>query len=171
MSKKILSLSVLAIILIAAGFYWWNNATIKQDSTNNTEKTNEDQLSTTEEKFTEGQDSKDKSIDGLAFRLLSFNGVDVSATENYTLSFTDTALSARFCNGLGGEYEIKNNTIIAESLVGTLMYCETGNVMEMENSFGTMLRDGAEFNLTNNTLTFTGKSGTKMVFELLIEQN
>lgn len=99
------------------------------------------------------KDNSHKELDGRIFKLASFN--DQRVNEEYVLEFTKGRISTKFCNGMGGEYTIKNNTIEA-TLVSTMMYCnEPANVMDMESAFSSALYEGATFTVTKNNLTLT----------------
>jgi heat shock protein HslJ len=55
-----------------------------------------------------------------------------------TLSFESNQLSANVgCNGMGGEWRIEQDRIIADQLIGTQMYCE--GLMEQESAVAALL--------------------------------
>lgn len=100
-------------------------------------------------------------LSGTQYRLASFNETSVPDTDHYILSFDGERLSAKFCNGLGGTYTIKGNTIQAREMVGTMMYCEEPSfLMGAEQSFGKLMEAGATYAFTSNTLTLAGAAGT-----------
>ena len=108
--------------------------------------------------------SQSDVLDGLNFRLKSYNGIPLPASQKYDLSFKDGSLTTKFCNAMDGSYIIKDNSIQA-GLRGTDMACsEPANIMEMESRFGLILNDGAKFSLQGNTLTLTGNNPEKTVF-------
>lgn len=111
------------------------------------------------------------SLDGNSFRLVSFtaNGTTtaVAPTSSYTLSFKGNTLSAKFCNGIGGNYSVSGNIIKATQLISTLMYCSEGNVMTMESSFGAMLSAGATAVQQGDTLILTGSKGEKFIYSIV----
>lgn len=112
--------------------------------------------------------NKELVLDGKKFQLVKFNGLDIPVQQKYTLAFADGALSARFCNGLGGSYELKNSTIVATQLMGTLMYCEQPtNIMELEQAFGTTLSVGAKVTLQGDTLTLTGSKAIVFTYTVV----
>lgn len=104
-------------------------------------------------------------LDGKSFRLTSFNGVIVSEDANYTLSFEDGRIGAKFCNSMGGEYTLSNGFIRASEMVSTLMYCSSPeNLMGLETFFNSLLNRGAAYSFVGpnlvladdkNTMTFT----------------
>lgn len=109
------------------------------------------------------------NLDGTTFRLTSFNNDAIAQGTNYTLAFSGNSLSAKFCNGMGGEYKLAGGVLTA-NIVGTKMYCETpNNLMTMENTFGAILRDGANFSLEGSTLTLTGDGEEEMVFTVFMD--
>jgi len=99
-------------------------------------------------------------LDGKKFVLSAFNGIEIPSQQKYSLSFENGSLSARFCNGLGGAYTVIDGIIESKQMVGTLMYCEQpSNIMELEQTFGTVMSGGAQVQLVGNTLTITGIQG------------
>jgi heat shock protein HslJ len=109
------------------------------------------------------------NLNGSTFRLFSFDGARIPQGTNYTLTFTDKTLGAKFCNGMGGDYTLKDGIIKAQ-LVGTLMFCsEPADLMNFETTFGRILNEGAGFILQGSTLTITGSKGEKMVFAVFMD--
>ena len=103
-------------------------------------------------------------LDGSIFRLVSYNGVATPSGSQYTLSFENGSLQAKFCNGLGGNYVLDGNNIKATNLVGTKMYCSTpSNLMEIESTFSTMMNFGSTIVKVGNTVTIVNAKNT-MVF-------
>jgi heat shock protein HslJ len=110
------------------------------------------------------------NLNGSTFRLTSFNGVATPADSKYTLSFTGTNLSAKFCNGLGGTYTLANGTIKSDSLVGTLMYCDSpAGLMTTEQTFSSILGSGATLAQSGSNLTLTGSKGEKFVYTVFMD--
>ncbi len=109
--------------------------------------------------------SVNSAISGNTYRLASFNGTLVANDQNYTATFKDGKLSAKFCNTLGGDYSLKDGTIKAQ-LTSTMMYCSTpSNLMTIESTFGKVTSEGGTIKIdSTNTLTLTGKSGEIFVF-------
>jgi uncharacterized lipoprotein YbaY len=108
------------------------------------------------------------NLEGSTFRLASFNGKEIEQGRNYLLSFEDGSMSAKFCNNMGGNYNIQNGVLNATAF-STLMYCsEPADLMEMESAFSSMLNSGANFSLSNHVLTLTGE-GTEMVFTVFMD--
>lgn len=107
---------------------------------------------------------KTLNLDGLNFKLAKYNGADIDSDQEYPLSFENKTISAKFCNGMGGEYVLEENKLTA-NLMGTLMYCETPTgVMEIEATFGRILGEGAVVILEGDNLTLSGSGGTELVF-------
>ncbi len=103
------------------------------------------------------------TLDGKNYRLVSFNGVSVPQNENYTLSFGQGTISAKFCNNMSGSYIVSGVTIKASPLISTLMYCASpSGLMNMETAFGTMLDSGATFVAAGNTLMISAGTNTMM---------
>ena len=108
-------------------------------------------------------------IDGATFRLVSFNHVDVSAGQSYTLSFDGSIMAAKFCNSMGGDFVLSNG-VIAANLITTDMLCSDNRLMETEKAFGSILSSGASFYVEGYTLMMRGSNGERFVFEILSDQ-
>lgn len=109
------------------------------------------------------------NLNGSTFRLISFNGIPTTADSKYLLSFHDGSISAKFCNGLGGNYTLMNS-ILKANTVGTLMYCESPTgLMTMESTFASMLGTGATLAQDGSTLTLTGSKGEKFVYTVFMD--
>lgn len=103
-------------------------------------------------------------LDGTQYRLMSFNEYTFADETAYTVSFKNNDISAKFCNGLGGNYSTKGNFIQSSTLVSTMMYCETPEkLMDAEQAFTKMMKAGAEYTMGDGTLTIQ-KPGTTFVF-------
>lgn len=95
---------------------------------------------------------------GTQFKLVAVNN-KLAPAGDYTISFTDTNLSAKFCNGVGGAYTMKDYVISAPALMGTLMFCEQpAGLMAIEQLFSKMMVTGVNTTITGDVLEF--KSGT-----------
>jgi len=75
-----------------------------------------------------------------------FEGKEVEG--NYSLAFTDTNLSAKFCNTLAGIYTLDNSTINAH-LIQTQMACLDEESMALENQFNL---DSAVFTIASTKM-------------------
>lgn len=96
------------------------------------------------------------------FTLISVNGKFINGP--YTATFTDGQVSAKFCNGMGGEYSIKGNIVTAPALVSTMMFCETPEgLMEAEQVFSKILSEGAKITITETVLELNS-GDQKIVF-------
>ena len=104
------------------------------------------------------------NLDGLNFKLANYNGADIDSDQEYLLSFENKTISAKFCNGMGGEYVLEENKLTA-NLMGTLMYCETPTgIMEIEATFGRILGEGAMVILEGDNLTLLASGDAQLVF-------
>lgn len=105
------------------------------------------------------------AIAGNTYKLTSFNGTMIAVDQNYTTTFKDGKLNAKFCNSMGGDYSLKDGVIKA-NLVSTMMYCGTpSNLMTIESTFGKVTSEGGIITVDNtNTITLKGKSGEVFVF-------
>lgn len=107
---------------------------------------------------------------GTTFRLASHNDKEIPRGTNYTLTFDEGRLSAKFCNTMTGAYTIEHEVIRAPQMIATLMAC-TGpsNPMGLENAFGKLMTDGAAFMLVGSTLTLASAGGDTMTFTVFMD--
>ena len=66
------------------------------------------------------------------------------------------------CNGFGGDYEVKGDTITLGPVMSTMMFCE-GPVGDQESATLAVLKDSAKFVLDGNTLTITSADGSSVI--------
>ena len=66
------------------------------------------------------------------------------------------------CNGFGGEYKIKGNTIEFNQMVATMMFCE-GPVGEQESALLTVFQETAAYSIEGNSLAITSADGSTIV--------
>lgn len=94
------------------------------------------------------------------YTLVSYNGKQVSS-DQYTFTLGESTLGARFCNSMGGSYQIRNSIITAPEIISTMMFCEQPEgLMDMETGFGAMLARGAEITIDGTMLTLRGDKTT-----------
>ncbi len=99
------------------------------------------------------------------YTLVSYNGKAVDS-DQYTFTLGESTIGARFCNIMGGSYELKNSIITAPQLISTQMFCEQPEgLMDMESAFGALLSRGAELTIDGKSLTLRGDR-TTLVYEL-----
>lgn len=92
-------------------------------------------------------------LEGTVFKIVALNGKLAPGIGDYTVSFSEGKLQAQFCNGLGGEYAIKDFVITAPNVMSTLMFCEKPDgLMNMEQTFGKMITAGARYTITGDVL-------------------
>lgn len=107
-----------------------------------------------------------EALDGLSFRITSYDAFTIPTDENYTVSFQRGALTARICNGISGPYTTKGGIITATRLMSTKMACSAPkDVSAVEQIFGTTLSQPATYTFVNNVLTISGSAHT-LVFNL-----
>lgn len=76
-------------------------------------------------------------IAGTSWRVLAVNGRTVPTGDNFTMSFTDDRLSARFgCNSISGPYRSDGQSIVPGNLAMTRMACPE---MSFEEAAGRIL--------------------------------
>jgi heat shock protein HslJ len=66
------------------------------------------------------------------------------------------------CNGFGGDYEVKDDTITFGPVMSTMMFCE-GPVGTQESATLAVLKESAKFALAGDTLTITSADGNSMI--------
>lgn len=104
------------------------------------------------------------ALEGTTFKLVAVND-KLAPAGDYTVSFTNGRLSAKLCNGVGGEYAIKDYTIKVPALMGTLMFCEQpAGLMNIEQLFSKMLTAGAQSTITGDVLELKAGSD-KMIWQ------
>lgn len=99
------------------------------------------------------------------FKVVALNGKLAPGIGDYTVSFTGGKVQAKFCNGVSGNYTIKDFVVTAPFVASTLMYCEKPEgLMNIEQTFGKMLANGARYTITGDVLEL--RSGDdKMIFQ------
>lgn len=163
---------VLIVILLVGGFYLFRKTSLSPEvevpiETPEVEEDNS-QVSETPAPQPAPQDPA-LALEGKTFRLASFNGVAVAQDANYTLTFEEGRLGAKFCNSMGGEYVVSKGFISAPQLVQTLMFCSTpDNLMTLENFFSSLLSKGAAFSFVGPNLVLADDKNT-MTFEVSAE--
>ncbi|OQA37921.1 MAG: heat-inducible protein [Parcubacteria group bacterium ADurb.Bin316] len=84
---------------------------------------------------------------------------------NAKLTFSDTHISGRACNGLGVDYRLEDNKIVMTgSMISTLMYCEDENLMDAESTISQVLQSNPEYKLAGDTLTLISTEGLQLKF-------
>lgn len=102
---------------------------------------------------------------GTSFRLVSFGDATIPAGTNYTVTFAEDQLSAKFCNTMSGAYTMEHEIVRAPQMISTLMACSgPADPMRIESAFGQMVAEGAAVLLVGTTLTLADTEGTAMTF-------
>jgi heat shock protein HslJ/preprotein translocase subunit YajC len=110
-----------------------------------------------------GYNTTTMNLNNTSYRLSYYNGTVIASDQNYTLTFNDGKLSAKFCNSMSGGYSLKDKVITA-SLASTMMACSDANLMTMESSFGAALQEGATLTADKDAHTLTLKSKAGIIF-------
>jgi len=80
-----------------------------------------------------------------------------------SIEFKDGQMSGNVgCNGFGGEYEVKGDTITFGPVMATLMFCE-GPVGEQEMVTLAVFQESATFVIDGDTLTITSADGNSVI--------
>ncbi|MBP6981471.1 META domain-containing protein [Candidatus Gracilibacteria bacterium] len=104
--------------------------------------------------------NKSNPLSETKWKLDSYNSKAVSG--KYTLAFdAKNRLSAKFCNGVGGEYTLSGKILSAPMLISTMMYCE-GESMPLENNFQL---NKATYTISEDTFTLTTESGNIYIWK------
>lgn len=98
---------------------------------------------------------------GTSWTIESLNGK--ATISPATLSFTRNTIQAKVCNSMFGSYTLSGNTIKAPNLASTMMYCEWGDLMAIEN---TMNLDNAKWGIRDGKLTLTTENNDVTVWKL-----
>ena len=78
------------------------------------------------------------------------------------ISFTESQVSGNVgCNGFGGDYKVKGNTITFGSIMSTMMYCE--ETMAQEQGVLAALQGEVKATVNGNTLTLTSADGSVVI--------
>ena len=104
------------------------------------------------------------NLDGENFFLVSYGGKNVQK-DTYLVGFFGGLISAKFCNTMNGDYSATPTTLMASNLASTKMFCDKPDgLMDMEDTFGTLLARGATMVMTDDSLTLSGQGGETFVF-------
>jgi len=104
-------------------------------------------------------------LDGLTFKMISYNGNPLSPDINYTVSFNGFSLSAKFCNSLSGNFVLDGSLMKVGNMISTQKYCgEPENLMGIETSFVSILGYGAQIHQVGSTIVLSHEGGTVMTF-------
>ena len=106
------------------------------------------------------------SLEGIIFRMASYNGVALPADAKYTLTLEKGRLSAKFCNSMSGNFTLDGSLLRVNNLMSTQMYCSVpSNLMEIESAFTSMLNFGAiVYRSDDNIIISSSSKSTVMVF-------
>ena len=86
-----------------------------------------------------------------------------AADVDTSIEFLDGKLSGNVgCNGFGGDYEVKGDTLTLGPVMSTMMFCE-GPVGNQEMGSLAVLKESAKFVLDGDTLTITSADGNSMI--------
>jgi heat shock protein HslJ len=79
-----------------------------------------------------------------------------------SIEFTDGKLSGNVgCNGFGGDYKVKDNTLTFGPVMSTMMFCEA--VANQELGTLAVLQEKTTFVLDGDTLTITSGDGSSSI--------
>jgi len=87
------------------------------------------------------------------------------AEASLTFNSDGTVTGNGGCNGLGGDYEVKDDQITFGPIMSTLMACDDPR-MTQEGAFTQVMNETASFQIDGNTLTIT-KDDIVLIFELV----
>ena len=107
------------------------------------------------------------SING-QWKLVSYGSVSsqtpAAPNVDTTIEFkSDGKLSGNVgCNGFGGDYKVKGDTITFGPVMSTMMFCE-GPVGDQEMGTLAVLKESAKFVLDGDNLTITSADGNSVI--------
>ena len=90
------------------------------------------------------------------------------AEASLTFNSDGTVTGNGGCNGLGGDYEVKDDQITFGPIMSTLMACDDPR-MAQEGTVSQVLTESASYTIGGNTLTIS-KDGNVLVFERVVSQ-
>jgi heat shock protein HslJ len=101
------------------------------------------------------------------WKLVSYGSADkqtpAAPDVDTSIEFLDGKLSGNVgCNGFGGDYEVKADTLILGPVMSTMMFCE-GPVGDQEMGTLAVLKDSAKFVLDGDQLTITSADGNSVI--------
>lgn len=103
-------------------------------------------------------------LEGKTFHLSTYQGSSIADGANYTLSFQDGKLNAKFCNSMSGSYTLASS-LLQGKLASTLKYCQTpAGLMDIENAFGAGIDKGLNVSYQGDTLKLTTADDVQFVF-------
>ena len=80
-----------------------------------------------------------------------------------SIEFLDGKLNGNVgCNGFGGDYEVKGDTLTFGPVMSTMMFCE-GPVGDQEMGTIAVFQGSAKFVLDGDTLTITSADGNSVI--------
>lgn len=108
-----------------------------------------------------------QSLNGSAYRLVSYKGTALPSDSKFSLVFTNTDFSLKLCNNMSSSYYITNGVIKANNLVSTQMYCSSpANIMQIESDASLMLNSGlTTIYKSGSSLILSHSSGITLGFE------
>lgn len=108
---------------------------------------------------------KPSYLEGRVFVLTSVNGQPFTSRERTPeLRFSENMqISGRICNTFGGQGTLKNNVLTVPQMVSTLMMCADDRLNTIERDFSTILREGADISVSNQTLRLS-RGGTTLEY-------
>jgi len=86
-----------------------------------------------------------------------------AADVDTSIEFLDGKLNGNVgCNGFGGDYEVKGDTLTLGPVMSTMMFCE-GPIGDQEMGTLTVLKDSVKFVLDGDKLTITSADGNSVI--------
>lgn len=115
------------------------------------------------------EEGTSKGLEGHSFTVKQLNGKDVEG--NYTVSFKDGNISAKFCNALGGSYTYEGDKIKGLA-ISTMMFCEGAEeLMELENAFSRAVNNGATVNINEEGLVTLESEDIEIVLVPILQKD
>lgn len=94
------------------------------------------------------------------WKLISYDQTPAVSDVETSIEFKDGQMNGNVgCNGFGGEYKAKGDSIEFGPVMSTMMYCE-GPVGEQEMGTLAVLQGKTSFVMDGNTLTITSADGS-----------
>lgn len=95
------------------------------------------------------------ALAGTRWAITRIDGAAPVAPDKAMMRFDEDRIGADVgCNGIGGDYRIEGNRLIAGPLMATRMFCE-GPVWQQEEAVNALLSAAPELQRSGNTLRLT----------------
>ncbi len=108
-----------------------------------------------------------KHTNDVKAKMLSWNGVALASTSDFTFKIEKDNLSIKVCNNMFGNYKVVDG-VITSTLMSTMMYCNATNTMAIESAVSNAFASGVTITKDASNLTLKSKDGLNtFVFSII----